>query len=128
MSLPVPLAELHDALAEHTYAYLLTASTTGGPHVVAVSPELEGAALLVPDVGRRTASNATASPAVTVVWPPRTDGGYSLIVDGEAVVDGDRITVTPRRAVQHRPAPGPRRESPGCTADCVELPVTTATD
>lgn len=128
MSIPVPLAALRAALDDHTYAYLLTTSTTGGPHVVAVSPELDGAVLVVPDVGRRTSSNAVTGPAVTLVWPPRSEGGYSLIVDGEALLDGDRVVVTPHRAVRHRPAPGPRQDGPGCTADCVELPVATAAD
>lgn len=128
MSIPVPLAELRAALVDHTYAYLLTASASGGPHVVAVAPSLDGATLVVPDAGRRTSSNAVASPAVTLVWPPRSEGGYSLIVDGEAVVAGDNVVVTPQRAVRHRPAPGPRQDGPGCTADCVELPVASATD
>lgn len=126
MSIPVPLAELRAALADHTYAYLLTASPIGGPHVVAVSPALDAGALVIGEVGRRSAANAAASPAVTLVWPPRTDDGYSLIVDGDAAVDDARVTVTPRRAVRHRPAPGPRQDGPGCTADCVELPLGTA--
>ncbi len=126
MSIPVPLAELRAALADHTYAYLLTAAATGGPHVVAVAPSFEGDALVVDEVGRRTCANAAASPAVTLVWPPRADGGYSLIVDGEASVDDARVIVTPRRAVRHRPAPGARQDGPGCTADCVELSVGTA--
>jgi hypothetical protein len=40
------------------------------------------------------------------LWPPATFDDYSLIVDGEASVDGSVVTIDPTRAVRHRPAPG----------------------
>jgi hypothetical protein len=47
---------------------------------------------------------------VMLVFPPSKPDGFSLIVDGEAAVDGDGagdgdgVTVTPTWAVLHRPA------------------------
>jgi hypothetical protein len=39
-----------------------------------------------------------------LVWPPRTAGDFSLIVDGDAAVEGNQLTITPTRAVFHRAA------------------------
>lgn len=123
MTIPVPVAGLADALADYTYAYLLTVSDDGRPHAVAVTPRLDGG-LLTSTIGHRSGVNATARPeGVSLVWPPAEVGGYSLIVDGTASVDGDVITVTPTKGVLHRPAPadaGPP-EAGACGSDCVPL-------
>jgi hypothetical protein len=39
-----------------------------------------------------------------MLFPGASGTAYSLIVDGDARVDGDRIEVTPTWAVMHRPA------------------------
>jgi hypothetical protein len=52
--------------------------------------------------GRRTASNVAARPAVTLLWPVAHDDAYRLIVDGDASVTGDTVTVVPTFAVLHR--------------------------
>ena len=62
------------------------------------------AAGLVCTIGRTTGANASARPAVSLVWPPGTPGDYSLIVDGTATVVGSTLTVAPTGAVRHRPA------------------------
>jgi hypothetical protein len=73
-------------------------------------------------IGRRTRENALARPAVGVIWPPQSEADYSLIVDGQAVVTGDSLRITPTRAVLHRPAPAPEPTVPGvCGSDCMEL-------
>jgi hypothetical protein len=41
-----------------------------------------------------------------MLFPGPTGHDLSLIVDGDALVDGDRIEVTPTWAVLHRPALG----------------------
>jgi hypothetical protein len=80
--------------------------------------------LLAADVGKRSAANAAARPVVSLLYPVRTDGDYSLIVDGTAVVaardDAHRLLITPTKAVLHRPAAAPNPLSP-CNADCVPL-------
>ena len=124
MSIPVDLAQLGMAVTERGgSAYLLTVSDQGTPHAVHVSARLEGEQL-VADVGKRSAANAAARPAVSVLFPARGDGDYSLIVDGAASVaqNGEerRIRVTPAKAVLHRPAVAPDPAST-CAADCVPL-------
>jgi hypothetical protein len=86
--------------------------------------------VLVADVGRRTAANASARPAVSLLYPVRADGDYSLIVDGIAAVqtgDEPRLRLTPTKAVLHRPAAAPQPAVAGsCSADCVPLLSTSA--
>ena len=122
MSQTVELADLAAAMANHHFAYLLTQPELGAPHAVAVIPELDGDALVVNGLGRRTAANAAARPDVSLVWPPREPGDYSLIVDGTAAVTADGpIRITPSRAVLHRPAPGLSTDPNACGSDCIEV-------
>jgi hypothetical protein len=122
MSIPVALERLADEARRFALApYLLTVSEDARPHAVAVTVSWEGAALAM-EVGKRSASNATARPQVSLLWPPNEPGGYSLIVDGSAAsVSGSRITVTPTSAVLHRPAATADAAKPGCSADCVPI-------
>jgi hypothetical protein len=118
------MEKLHAALAERGgRAYVLTVSDDGRPHAVHAAVGWEGDALAV-DVGRRSAANASTRPAVSLLYPVRVEGDYSLIVDGTAVVaareDGQRLLITPTRAVLHRSAAAPDPASP-CGADCVPL-------
>lgn len=122
MSIPVDLAALGEAMAGRPLAYLLTVADDGRPHAVAVAPALGGAELTMA-VGRRTAANAMARPAVSLLWPPAEPGGYSLIADGTATVAGDRLHVALTWAVLHRPAePSAPPSAPGeCASDCLPL-------
>jgi hypothetical protein len=106
MSIAVELDELADKTAEFSWAYLLTVRDDQRPHVVAVTPEWHGDSLTV-TVGRGTAANAAARPALTLCYPPPDHTGLSLVVDGEATVDGEVVTIRPTWAVLHRPAPPP---------------------
>lgn len=123
MSVPVPLERLQHATAEHDGGYLLTVTDDARPHAVHVTPVWEQAVLVV-EVGARTAANAAVHPAVSLLYPPREAGGYSLIVDGTATVapgEGKRaVRIVPSKAVQHRPAaaPDPTR---ACADDCVPI-------
>jgi hypothetical protein len=124
MSLPVPLLALRAAVEERgASGYLLTVSDEAAPHAVHVAVCWDGE-VMVADVGKRTAANAAARPSVSLLFPVRMNGDYSLIVDGTAVVaatDGrHRVCVTPTRAVLHRPAIVPDPSS-SCAADCVPL-------
>jgi hypothetical protein len=124
MSIPVPLQRLRAAVDERgTSAYLLTVSDDGSPHAVHVAVCWEGD-VIVADVGRRSAANATARPSVSLLFPVRAVGDYSLIVDGMAAVapseGGQRVRIAPARAVLHRPAAVPDPTS-SCSADCIPL-------
>jgi hypothetical protein len=124
MSIPVQLEGLRVALEERGgRAYVLTVADDARPHAVHAPVRWEGDVLAV-DVGKRSAANAAARPAVSLLCPVRAVGDYSLIVDGTAVVAsreaGHRLLITPTKAVLHRPAPAPDPASP-CGADCVPL-------
>ncbi len=125
MSVPVALDRLRAELAERgPHAYVLTGSDDGRPHAVHGAVAWQGDAL-VAAVGRRSAANARARPSVSLLYPVRHVGDYSLIVDGVAVVvsdgDGHRLVVTPTAAVLHRPAPPRTPSASSCDADCVPL-------
>ena len=122
MSIPLALEQLRNETRRFALApYLLTVSDDARPHAVAVAAVWEGDALTM-EVGRRSASNASARPQVSLLWPPNEPGGYSLIVDGTAAARGEgRIVVTPTAAVLHRPAASPDAARPGCSADCVPI-------
>ncbi|HEV7734148.1 MAG TPA: pyridoxamine 5'-phosphate oxidase family protein [Candidatus Binatia bacterium] len=121
MSIPVPLERLKAAILERgANAYLLTVSDDASPHAVHGAVVWDGDRLAA-DVGRRTAANATARPTVSLLFPVRSDGDYSLIVDGTAVVEMPRrVLITPTKAVLHRTAAAPD-PSTSCDADCVPL-------
>lgn len=124
MSIPVPLEGLRAALQERGgSAYLLTVADDARPHAVHVPVRWLGD-VLAAEVGRRSAANAAARPSVSLLFPLRADGDYSLIVDGSAVVasgdDGPRVLITPTKAVLHRPAATPDPAA-SCGADCVPL-------
>lgn len=103
MSIPVDLADLARTLEEYGSGYLLS---TAGESVKAVSaePVLRDGALVVEGPGRGSLRNVSANAAVTVLLPPREERGYTLLVDGTAVVVGEDVRVTPGHAVLHRPA------------------------
>ena len=121
MSIPVALERLQAAVEERGgHAYLLTVSDGGRPHAVHCPVRWEGDAL-VADVGRRSAANASVRPSVSLLFPVRGDADYSLIVDGTAAVEGQRLLLTPTGAVLHRSAPAPDPATATCAADCVSL-------
>ncbi|WP_028604621.1 pyridoxamine 5'-phosphate oxidase family protein [Ottowia thiooxydans] len=120
MSIPVDLSDLSQALARYRFAYLMTSSTQGAPHVVTVRPLLQGTELVIEGSGRRTRANALERPSVGLVWPPEKEDEYSLIVDGEARLVGEQLRIQPVRAVLHRPAPAAKAEA-ACGSDCMEL-------
>ncbi|MGE2733630.1 pyridoxamine 5'-phosphate oxidase family protein [Mycolicibacterium vaccae] len=121
MSVKVDLDTLADALGDYSYAYLVTVGDDFRAHTVAVDPLLADGVLQVGSVGNSTRRNASAHPAVTLVWPPRDPGGYTLIIDGAADTADDGITIRPTGAVLHRPAVPGTPTASGCGDDCVPL-------
>jgi hypothetical protein len=122
MSVKVELGELAGKLADFDVAYLVTVSDDARSHVLSVWPEMTAAGIRVDGVGRHTQANAATHPDVTLVFPPLERGGYTLLVDGAATVDGTSVTVVPAKAILHRPAAGPDGRRAG--SDCVDVTVT----
>lgn len=103
MSIPVPLDDLAARLVDFPWGYLVTVRDDGRAQSLAVPTAMVDGAL-VTTVGRRTAENAVARPGVTMMFPGASGTEYSLIIDGDARVDGDLVAITPTWAVMHRPA------------------------
>jgi hypothetical protein len=115
------VTSLAQALDEYGYqAYLLTVSPDG-PHASHVQVTLAGGELqfAVGNTARRnTASNAN----VSLLWPPRETGGYSIVVNGMLKIDEDdgRARVAINKSVFHRPGP-PADPGGACSSDCQQL-------
>ncbi|MGV0740764.1 pyridoxamine 5'-phosphate oxidase family protein [Mycolicibacterium sp. XJ870] len=122
MSVKVDLNQLAAKLTDYTFAYLVTVDDSYHAHTVAVEPQMVDGVIDVGPVGGHTRSNLALHDEVTLIWPPRKPGGYSLIVDGRgqpAAGDDETQQVVPSRAVLHRKASS-RAAAPG-TNDCVVL-------
>jgi hypothetical protein len=122
MSVKVDLDELASALADFTFAYLITVGDDYRAHTVAVQPVLADGVVDVDAIGKSTRGNVAKHDGVTLVWPPSEPGGYTLIVDGRGQPTDDGLKVVPSRAVLHRPAtPDAAAPTTGCLHDCVPL-------
>lgn len=103
MSIPVQISELEATLADFGAGYLLTADAEGRVKVVSIVPTwTDGRVTCAPSRG--SARNLAVNPHATLVFPPLSAGGMSLLVDGSGVADDEGIAVTPTSAVLHRPA------------------------
>lgn len=110
MSIEVPIDQLFEQVDGWGFGYLLTVSDGGRPHLIALRPiihgERDGRRLRFDADGRRACRNAAARPDVSIVFPPgEHSDGYSLVVDGTAIVVDRYVDVRPTSAVLHRPAP-----------------------
>lgn len=123
MSIPVEIERLGEVLAEHGHGYLLTASDSGRVKAVTVEPELvDGTLRCAPSRG--SAANLAQNPAATLLYPPRMERGYTLLVDGSATADDAGIVFTPVSAVRHRPAghaDGSVTSESDCGNDCAPV-------
>ena len=126
----VDLERLAAALPDYPYAYLITVDDGFRVHTVTVEPQLraspDGRAVVdVGLIGGRTRENLARRGNVTLLWPPREPGGYSLIVDGDATLEAAdaeavRLGVVPTRALLHRDAdPDAPGAAKGSLHDCV---------
>jgi hypothetical protein len=127
----VDFKRLAAALNNYRFAYLVTVDDKYRVHTVTVEPELRDGVLGVGLIRGRTRNNVENRREVTLLWPPREPGGYSLIVDGQAQVaqaseaadrDDDTVElgVVPTRALLHRNAdPATPGSAKGCLHDCV---------
>ena len=103
MSIVVDLDPLAETLAEYPYGYLLTTSG-GAVKAVTVTATIVDGAVVIPTESRGSARNLGTNSTATLLFPPTTHHGYSLIVDGTAAADGAGFRMEPAKAVLHRPA------------------------
>ena len=110
VSIEVPIPQLFDEIERWGFGYLLTVSDDERTHLLALTPAVHGEGddrvLRFDAGGGRACRHAAVRPSVSAVFPPTADSdGMSLVVDGEASVDGDVVDVRPTRALLHRKAP-----------------------
>lgn len=118
MSVPVDLDALKSQSEQFgPLAFLVTVNDNGRPHVVSAAIEWHDGQIEA-GAGRRTAANVAKRPAITLLWAPYEDGGYSLLVDGLASVAGERLRIAPEGAILHRTATS---ETGRRTSDCADV-------
>jgi hypothetical protein len=106
VSIAVTIEQLMAEIDQWGFGYLLTVSDDSRTHLLALRPRVSGDVLRFDAGGGRACRNAEANPQVSIVFPPgEHSNGFSLVVDGEATVEGNEIDVRPMSAVLHRPAP-----------------------
>jgi hypothetical protein len=124
----VDFTRLAAAVNNYRFAYLVTVDDEYRVHTVTVEPELRDGVFDVGLIRGRTRNNLENRSDVTLLWPPREPGDYSLIVDGRAHVaqaadrddDTVQLDVLPTRALLHRNAdPATPGSAKGCLHDCV---------
>ncbi|GAB3868814.1 hypothetical protein GCM10028801_45350 [Nocardioides maradonensis] len=122
MSIKVDLDEMARLVGERGSGYLLTTSSPA-VKVVTVDPVVFDGVVRVVGPGGGTLANVDANPVVTLVFPPTEVHGYTLLVDGSAVVAGTDVVITPSAAVLHRPASHADGPLPpdGCGHDCAPV-------
>jgi hypothetical protein len=109
MSMRVELADLPGEIVERGPGFLLSSIMDSRPHAVHLHFEVaaaDGQVELRAAAGRTARGNVGQRPSVTVLFPGADAEQFSLLVDGEARLDGDEhIVITAVSAVLHRPAP-----------------------
>ncbi len=104
MSIPVAVDDLAATLDGFGAGHLLSTSTDGRIKAVTVEPTCEDDGVLtIRGPGRGSLANVAANDQVTVLFAPPEPRGFTLLVDGRAVADGEDLAVTVSAAVLHRP-------------------------
>jgi hypothetical protein len=102
VSIAVALEELPGKVTEYPFCFLVTTGEERS-HLLAVKPTVVETGLRC-ETGHSSRANVVRNPLVVLLFPPVEPDGFSMIVDGEAEVNGDGVVVTPTWAVLHRPA------------------------
>lgn len=103
--------------------YLLTVDAGHRPHCTPTTVAWEEETIVVRAPSKWPGSEASGHRDVSLLWAPAEVGGYSLIVDGvaESSHGAERLSVTPTRAVLHRPGLPIDESGSSCTSDCVPI-------
>ncbi|CAJ1497402.1 hypothetical protein [[Mycobacterium] holstebronense] len=125
MARSVDLARLAELLGGYRFAFLVTVGDDYRVRTTAITPSFDGTRLNIGPVGSHGRANLSRRTAVSLVWPARDVGEYSLLVDGQAELPEDPagpVLVTPTKALLHRPVfePG-TQQAVGTAHDCVQL-------
>ena len=103
--------------------YLLTVDADHRPHCTPTPVAWGQDDIVVRAPSKWVGSQASGHRHVSLLWAPAEPGGYSLIVDGvaESADDVQRLSITPTRAVLHRPGVPTDRSGSSCGSDCVPI-------
>lgn len=117
MTIPVPIDALAAVLRDFDHAYLITQRGVAEyAKVLTVDPFMRGDELVIATERNSVRSNVASDDRVTLIWPPRTHHGHSLIMDGRGSLAVDEIRIAIDHAILHRPsahADGPAWIFPG---------------
>lgn len=105
-------------------AWLITVGEDG-PHTSNVMAELRGETVTCA-LGNSARRNVVTRPNVSLLWPSREPGGYGIILNGRAEIEGERngsaiARIVLTKSVFHRPGPKPEGGTGPCQSDCVAL-------
>ena len=121
MSIPVEVDQIAAEMDRYgASAFVVTVRDDGTPHIAHVTFGAADGVLTCP-ASRTAALNVAERPSMSVLWPPFEDSGYSMIVDGEASVDGEVMSIAPTNGVLHRPAARPEGTNGDCSSDCAPV-------
>ncbi|MCV7384903.1 hypothetical protein [Mycolicibacter longobardus] len=125
MAKSIDLARLAELLPGYPFGYLVTVGDDYRVRTTAITPTFDGARVDIGPVGSHGRENMAAHADVTLIWPAREVGEYSLFVDGRAELPDDPsgpVLVTPTKALLHRPVfEAGNERAVGTVHDCVQL-------
>jgi len=117
MSIKVTIEDIDKRLDEYgNSAFVVTMTEEGKAKIVHSLIFLEDD-FLICTPGKGTIKNLTASSSVSLIFPPYSDGGFSMIIDGVGqILDLEKgfMKVTITGGVLHRSAAQSLDEKPQC--------------
>ena len=124
MSIPVSAKDILKTIEEFgTSTYFISATADGHPHVANLTFVTDNDGLVF-TVGKRGTKNLKNCAQVTMLWPPKEVGGYSLIIDGIASkVENSDVSdslwkISFDSGILHRPAQSSTNDNHSCGSDC----------
>ena len=117
MSIKVTIEDIDKRFAEYgNSAFVVTMTEAGKAKIVHSVISLEDDCLIC-SPGKGTLKNLADSSSVSLIFPPHSDDGFSMIIDGDGqILDPEKgsIKVKITGGVLHRPAAQSLNEGPKC--------------